>query len=41
MLVLIKERDTSIGLSNVMENLSVGDDKVSSKEYMVVYYMSL
>ena len=41
MLVLIKERDTLIGLSDVMENLIVGDDKVSSKEYMVVYYMSL
>ena len=41
MLVTIRKRDGLIGLGGAMENLRTGDDKVSSKEYMVVYYMSL
>ena len=41
MLVPIRVRDTLAGLGSAMENLRTGDDKVSSKEYVVVYYMSL
>ena len=41
MLVPIRLRDTLTGLGGATENLSAGDNKVLSKEYMVVYYMSL
>lgn len=41
MLVPIRLRDTLTGLGGSKENLRVKDDKVSSKEYMVVCYMSL
>ena len=41
MLVPIRLRDTLTGLGGSKENLRAEDDKVSSKECMVVYYMSL
>lgn len=43
MLVPIRLRDTLTGLGGLRGNpcKKTGDDKVSSKEYMVVRYMSL
>ena len=41
MLAPVKKRDTSTGLGGSTGNLRVGDDKVSLKKYVVVWYKSL